>query len=236
MDNRPLHYDYQYQLASMLLTKLNAANFELAMELHSSSDFKFYTFSGLHGGLRPGPGGLEFQEAWFILSSPDSKFIRSFSEGLLDDPEFNLGRGKFGVSNIEILPRKEITKQEHFRTLSPIYLKTMREREGKLSSWDLYPKDGKFYENLHTNLVKRFESYYARSPGQDYFEVIQVTNVKAKRIRVRDNMRRCSLFSFEVQGSPELLEFGYQAGFGEKNAMGFGCVEVVERMGADLRG
>jgi len=31
----------------------------------------------------------------------------------------------------------------------------------------------------------------------------------------------------EVEASPELVEFAYDAGLGEKNAMGFGCVDVV---------
>jgi len=30
-----------------------------------------------------------------------------------------------------------------------------------------------------------------------------------------------------VEASPELIGFAYDAGLGEKNAMGFGCVDVV---------
>jgi len=52
-------------------------------------------------------------------------------------------------------------------------------------------------------------------------------NVKAKRLKIANNYRRCSLMEFEVQGSTELLEFAYEAGIGEKNAMGFGCLEVA---------
>jgi CRISPR/Cas system endoribonuclease Cas6 (RAMP superfamily) len=32
---------------------------------------------------------------------------------------------------------------------------------------------------------------------------------------------------FTVSGSPELMETGYQTGLGEKNAGGFGMVDVV---------
>jgi CRISPR-associated endoribonuclease Cas6 len=34
--------------------------------------------------------------------------------------------------------------------------------------------------------------------------------------------------TFEVEANPELIAFAYNAGFGEKNAMGFGCVDIVE--------
>jgi CRISPR-associated endoribonuclease Cas6 len=30
-----------------------------------------------------------------------------------------------------------------------------------------------------------------------------------------------------VRGSAELIEIGYEAGFGEKNSMGFGMVEMI---------
>ncbi len=33
---------------------------------------------------------------------------------------------------------------------------------------------------------------------------------------------------FEVAGSPELIEIGYAAGFGEKGSMGFGMVKETD--------
>jgi CRISPR-associated endoribonuclease Cas6 len=35
------------------------------------------------------------------------------------------------------------------------------------------------------------------------------------------------LCEFELQAPAELLRLGFQAGFGEKNSLGFGCAEVV---------
>ena len=236
LDNQQLSYDYQYYIASMLLSKLRTVNFELASELHSSVDFKYYTFSWLQGKMKHCATGLDFHEAWFVLSSPDPTFIRSFSEGLLNKPECTLGRVPFCVTGIEIMPKREIGKKSYFRTLSPMYVKTQREMNGQLRTWDLYPKDGKFYINLHMNLLHRFEHFHGREPVRDDFDILTRGEMEAKRVRIRDSMRRCSLFHFEVEGSEELLQFGYEAGFGEKTAMGFGCVEVVERIGGDLRG
>ena len=41
---------------------------------------------------------------------------------------------------------------------------------------------------------------------------------------------------FEAEGSKELLEVGYKAGFGERNSMSFGMVKVTkrEKLGAEL--
>jgi CRISPR-associated endoribonuclease Cas6 len=80
---------------------------------------------------------------------------------------------------------------------------------------------------LHRNLVARYEEYHGHKVEHDHFDVISVDNVKPKRISVGSDKRRCSLMTMTLQASPELLSFAYDAGLGEKNAMGFGCVEAT---------
>ena len=232
----PIHYDYQYGIAAMLYKKLAHANIRLANEIHSHTGFKFYTFSNLIFDDRiPSRHGLNFEQAHFYLSSPDPEFIRSFTEGLLQDPEFYLRRTETGneranilIERIEILPKETIGEVCKWKAISPIYIKTQRLQDGRLRDFDLYPKDGKFYENLHANLVARYREYHGHDVSHDHFEITDTRNVKPKRIKIANTYRRCSLMEFEVQGSPELLEFAYEAGIGEKNAMGFGCLEIVD--------
>jgi CRISPR-associated endoribonuclease Cas6 len=56
--------------------------------------------------------GLCFESAFFILSSPDDRFIKSFAEGLLQEPGFYLDgpRGKvdFAIERIEILEDRSL--------------------------------------------------------------------------------------------------------------------------------
>jgi CRISPR-associated endoribonuclease Cas6 len=229
----PLHYDYQYGIASMLYLKLAAANIDLADKTHSKKGFKFYTFSNLILDDRiPEKNGLNFSKAHFFLSSPDPEFIRSFAEGLLLEPEFFLGnngnRVIFVIERIEVLPIMHFSETCAFRTLSPIYLKTLRKQEERLVEFDLYPKDSKFYENLHKNLVARYEEFYGSKIDKDFFEVMSVSNFKPKRVKVEDNYRRCSLMELSLSANPELIQFAYDAGLGEKNAMGFGCMDIVQ--------
>ncbi len=228
-NRKQVPYDYQYALASMLYHKLAGANILLANEMHSHTGFKFYTFSNLVlDDKERSNGGLQFRNAHVILSSPDAKFIRSFAEGLLQKPEFHIGGAEMTVDRIEMLPPFELGDTCTMKTLSPIYLKTMRKINGTLQAWDLYPQDGKFYENLHNNLSARYGEYHGTPLEDDYFEVIKLTNFKPKRIKIADSHRRCSLATLEISANPKLIEFAYDAGLGEKNAMGFGCVEVVK--------
>lgn len=230
----PLHYDYQYGLASMLYAKLATSNIELADKTHSKKGFKFYTFSNLILEDRvPEKKGLNFRAAHFFLSSPDPEFIRSFAEGLLLEPEFFLGnnesRASFIIERIEVLPIVKFSNTCTFRTLSPIYLKTLRNQEDRLVEVDLYPTDSKFHENLHKNLVARYEEFYESKVDKDFFEILEVSRFKPKRVKVENNYRRCSLMNLRLSANPKLLEFAYDAGLGEKNAMGFGCIGVLER-------
>jgi len=228
----PLHYDYQYGISSMLYAKLADSDWQMAKDLHSHKGFKYYTFSHLvlenDFDCRK---GLDFEDAHFILSSPNSEFISGFTEGLFISPEFHLkNKGEkidFQIRDIEVLKTPEISTSCKFRTLSPIYTKTLRPSEGGFKEYDLYPKDAKFYENIHKNLVSKYEEYYQNKVDADYFEIRGVDDFKAKKIKIGNSYRRCSLCTMEVTGNPGLLKFAYDAGLGEKNAMGFGCIDKV---------
>lgn len=48
--------------------------------------------------------------------------------------------------------------------------------------------------------------------------------VRIKAGTAQENFIRGYTYLFKLNAPPELLRFGYHAGFGEKNSMGFGCV------------
>ena len=231
LSNRPVNFDYQYGMASMLYFKLAGSDVKLANEMHAHQGFKFYTFSNLIlMNRKTSTSGLYFEKAFFMIASPDDRFIKSFAEGLLQQPEFYLdgpdGRANFVIERMEILKEPSLGDECWFNTLSPIYVKTMRKDNEGLKEVDLYPTEPKFYENLHRNLVERFSEFYGKAPV-DHFDVIETADIKPKRIKISEGYRRCNLMSLRIQASPELLKFAYDAGLGEKNAMGFGCVDLL---------
>ncbi len=227
-----LSYNYQYYLASMLYKKLALVDTILANELHSTKQFKFYTFSNIIiEDKKRSEMGLNFNNAHIFLSSPDKNFICSFTDGLLQNPVFRLNGMQLIVKQIEILRELRIDKETYtVYTLSPIYIKTQREVDGKLKEWDLYPMDGKWYENLHQNLVSRYKEYYGYLPTEDFFEILKINSFKGKRVQIDNSFRRCSLLNFILHASKELMKFAYDAGLGEKNAMGFGQIEIKDAL------
>lgn len=229
-----LPFNHLYYLSSMLYHRLAEADVELANEAHEPGEFRQFNFSRVQPDepyqvIKKEDGGLKFDTGHFIITSPDREFIQSYCEGLLKDPEFHLGGCEFLMESVEVLPENGVSERETLRTLSPIYVKTFRrdDETGELKDWDLYPKDGKWYEKLHQNLLRRYEDYHGHPPDKDHFDVTDVRNVNAERETIRNSHRRCTTLTMDLEASKELMRFALDAGLGEKTGMGFGCMEVV---------
>ncbi|WP_423792174.1 CRISPR-associated endoribonuclease Cas6 [Methanocaldococcus indicus] len=216
-------YNHQYYLASAIYNKLQSANPIYAEKLHNYKKFKFFTFSLLQVKRRViRKEGIETIDGnvYLYLSSPKSDFIENFVSGLLDDGSLKVGNINFYVDKAKVLKVPE--KFEIFKTISPIYLKTKIEDNGKLKDYDLLPNHSKFYENLKNNLKRKYEHFYNKKCDLDFdFEILKY---KSKRMKIKNVYCRCSELVFKVWGDYELLKFGYECGFGEKNSMGFGMV------------
>ncbi|HIH97378.1 MAG TPA: CRISPR-associated endoribonuclease Cas6 [Thermoplasmata archaeon] len=135
---------------------------------------------------------------------------------MLQKPQFNLYKEIFVVTKIEILKQRRMENPCIFKTLSPIFIKTLREENGKLVEWDLYPKAGKFHENLHKNLAERYIEYPGKLPENEHFEIINIKDFEPKRIAIGSNERATprghSLMTFTVEVSEKLLNFACDAG------------------------
>jgi CRISPR-associated endoribonuclease Cas6 len=216
-------YNHQYYLASALYNKIHSSNPEYANRLHNYQKFKFFTFSLLQikkriikrEGIETIDGKVNL-----YISSPSTEFLENFISGLLEDGVLNVGDTEFFVKKAKILPVPE--KFEVLKTLSPIYLKTLVDTEKGKKVYDLLPNNSKFYENLKKNLKRKYEIFYNKKCDLDFeFEVLKF---KPKRMRIKNTYHRCSEMVFRIWGDYELIKFGYDCGFGEKNSMGFGMV------------
>lgn len=227
-------YDYQYRLASLIYRKLGEKYPEISEKEHSREGSKMYTISGLMGTKSEVTAqGLLFETGYFVLSSPDDELILNATESFLDSPGFEIKSGgkvgRFEIEKVEVLKPPKIVEKCAFKTLSPVYVKTIRGVGRDRKEIDLYPNEPKFYERIHQNLVSKYTEFYNKKP-EDHFEALGIKNTKTKRVKIDNEYRRCSLFSITLQGDPELLKFAYDAGIGEKTAMGFGCLDIIKKL------
>ena len=222
-------FNYNLALAGAVYGPIKRVDPDLAYDIHSSTGYKFFTFSWLQvpQGKTNRKGILVDGQAHFFVSSPVTRIITAFIEGILDRPVARIGGTSLHVETVEVLPQPQFNGTAVFSTLSPIIVRTAEEENGNLRVVDLYPTNPRFYENLKNNLIKKYKKLYNKERTNIDFS--KPTFAKPVRIKIKDTFHRASHMTFEAIGDTELLKLGYEAGLGGKNSMGFGMVKVKGR-------
>ena len=233
--------NYQRHLAGVIYGLLGSSDAEYARFLHdegyrqegSAKRFKFFTFSWLKGRRRIAGQDIVFAPGritWYI-SSPVEAFLTNFATGLLTAGSLRIGPAEFAIEEVQVLPTPAFAEVAHFICLSPIVASVpLEDRRTRY----VRPIEGaEFAEVVRKNLLEKYRLLHGESPADDGFEMIfdqaylsRDPNRGEKLITFKETQIKAAFVPFMVAGSPELIQVGYDAGFGVKNAAGFGMVEV----------
>ncbi len=212
------------------------ANSSLAANLHYSREIKTFTFSEIIVPKRKIDSmGIHILDghAYLIYSSPSKDYVESLVEGMLANPQLRIGRINLIIEQIEVVPTPDVSWSDvTFKTLSPIVLYTSS--DGKKKDTPLYPTDTRWYVNLEKNLRHGFEAFYGTVPHARL--TVETLHFKPKKYqfqKIRDGkVFRGAIKAvhghFRFRGDPHLIKFAYDAGVGERGAMGFGCLDIVK--------
>lgn len=233
-----LPLNYNYAVASLIYSTLNKSSIDFAARLHDKGfddegrKFKLFTFSRLNTQRTRVVKDyllLEDSKVSFQVSSPISDFIEHFVTGLFQWETFNIAGADFYLENAETLAAPEFISQMDFRALSPITETTKEEGAKHARYLDLKDDWSKIIQH---NLIHKHKALLGCSPSdeslrwiwdQDY---IAEAEKRGRRLSVLTDIHgikvRGWLAPFIVEGSRELIELGYEAGFGSRNSMGFG--------------
>ncbi|MGE0881900.1 MAG: CRISPR-associated endoribonuclease Cas6 [Blastocatellales bacterium] len=212
----------------------------------SSKRFKLFVFS-----IPEAPRGFQFQgeekvfssgTVFWQISSPNAEFITSLIAGMAMKGNVRIGRTRFAVADVQIVNPPEISDEMRFIALSPLVAsRAEKGTDGKLSK--IYLRDEEsFALAVADNLKKKFTAWSGRQSedgefefafDRDYlvkaggFDSRKVTRTlwfikhfsdgKQERIGIRGIQA-----PFWVRGNRELIEYGWETGFGEANSQGFG--------------
>lgn len=235
--------NYQHHLTAAIYGLLTASDAEYARFLHetgygveeSAKRFKLFVFSWLRGRhqvegdqLRFAPGPLVWQ-----IASPVAEFLTHCATGLLAEAALSVGPTAFPITQIQTLPPPQFTdlaETAHFTCLSPI-VAALRLPDG--GTRYLTPGDGEaFSAAIRANLLRKHAILHGGPPADDRFQLafdpayLERSGGGTKLITYKTTQIRAAFAPFHASGSAELLRVGYEAGFGEKNAGGFGMVEM----------
>lgn len=218
--------------------------------LEGQKRFKFFTFSHLQ--LRP-PFQPEPQRQSIRLDSGRASLVLSFLlddslhhfiTGLFQKLHFGIGNpqfypAEFTVDTVEILPKPAFQETMRYKALSPLCLGASE--EGTPHAQYRSPTSPDYAGLLLNNLIHKLQTagHYTPTWAQQQATTMEspqlslrlLSEPRKKGITLKSHTAQQTqvvgyLFNFELTAPAQLQEIGYYAGFGEKNAQGFGCVEV----------
>jgi CRISPR-associated endoribonuclease Cas6 len=237
-----LPLNYQHAVASMIYATLGQASATFAARLHDTGfhadgrTFKLFTFSRLVTARSRLVGDrllLAEPTVYLEITSPVGDFVEHFVAGLFQCETFNIAGAQFRLTEAETLPAPVVTNRMRLRALSPI---TEAVGEGQPHPRFLDPADD-WSEIIRQNLLRKHRALYGHEPADTELHwtwdeaYLAAAARHGRRASVLTDIRgikiRGWLAPFTVAGSKDLIELGYEAGYGARNSMGFGMAEVA---------
>ena len=172
---------------------------------------------------------------YFVVCSPDSKFIQSFATNLLKKGKIYLESNLLEVISINLEPTPNYRKKVIVRALSPITVySTVKTPDGRKKTYYYNPFEKEFEDLLLKNLLRKLSVWTGKimnlseKPKDCYIKPYKVSKRNERIIIYKDTVIKGWDGLYELKLSPELFQIAFDAGLGAKNSQGFGCVEFVK--------
>lgn len=234
-----LPIQYNYLLQGLIYANLEPA---LASWLHQrgnaygSRSFKLFTFSRLFGKRSIGEGRIRFNGPFhFYLSAVDAEILGSLAEHLLKRPVVRLGKAECRVQEVGVEPEPEIdpTIPIRVQTLSPITAySTLNTPDGRKKTYYYAPTEKEWSDALIANIGRKAKACgWASDTDSDLAEgwvhPYKVRSGDQRILNFKGTIIKGWTGLYEVKLPEPYFRLAYDAGFGAKNAQGFGMVAIV---------
>ncbi|MFW6225214.1 MAG: CRISPR-associated endoribonuclease Cas6 [Bacteroidota bacterium] len=244
-----LPINYQYPVSSWIYKVLNSGNSEFTQWLHTNGykdgnkQFRLFNFSRIlvkYFNIKEDRMIIKQPEISLYISFYPIETLGHFITGLFKNQECTIGDNKsqasFTVQAVEKLPEPYFHPNVTFKTLSPLLISHKETPAQKYATYKHLEEEdyGQLFIN---NLITKYNAFYTL---QDIDKCIDKRTVhagfkllntpKSNLISIKSgtqNESKLKAYSFQFQliASEPFIRFGYYAGFGEKNSLGFGCVK-----------
>jgi CRISPR-associated endoribonuclease Cas6 len=247
-----LPINYQYELSAWIYKTLNSGNSEFADWLHNHGYstgrkiFKLFAFSK----IKPGKYKI-VKDRMEIASGQASLYVSFFLPeaagpfilGVFRNQSFTIGdkisRCSFVVSTIEKVKEPKWSNEMSFRADSPVVVSIL----GVKYAQYLEPSHKEYGNYIIQNLINKYAT--AITARKNYNGIVDLShkgNISfklmskpvSKLITIKTGTKeetkiRGYTYNFKLKAPLELMKIGYYSGFGEKNSLGFGSVELIEQ-------
>ncbi len=235
------YYDREYytKIQGLIFNLLRNSEYSL---LHDKGGYKFFCFSNIF----PFSEFInEGDERTLIISSPDRYLIEVIKNKLIEKEFISIGRCEFKITNINKL---DIKLQHNCRLIAstPIIVRIpewnyekynipKEYRKPRYVYWRPEYSFEAFVKQLEENLIKKYKEFFKKEIYIDrIFEIFRFikgpiavpVDIKGKKQVFVGSLWEFS-FSVLSKAQMEILKFGIDCGFGERNSLGFGFINVI---------
>ena len=224
--------------------------------INNNKRFKLFTFSKLyinseliHNNINGEKDRLKIKDNNIecIISFHIEEAIETFIIGIFSQQQFTLGDRistvLLQVKTVEKINEPEFKEEMIFETISPIVvcknLIKIYDEKKEFNCIYLSPEDINYEEFFINNMISKYISIFDRNNfNNSIFESNEIkfeaiTKSKSKLITIKSDTTEQSkvkgfMFNFKLIAPKELMKLCYNSGFGEKNSMGFGFVNILK--------
>jgi len=248
--------NYNYFLSSAIYNLLGFGKKEFAQFLHDKGfdvrgkTYKLFTFALRFEKyqIQNDSIKLESPRVTLFVSSPLlNDFLGGIVLGSFREKVLNLKIGNelkpFDIEQIEEVPPPKFHEETKFSLMSPLVLSTRKIYKGETSQYYLRFSDDTELINriFNQNLANKYLAITGKEYNgkgvifhwdTEYINKALARNKRiTKRIAIYANKTPINVIGnmapFTLKGDTELMKIGYEAGYGEKNSMGFGMAKVT---------
>lgn len=221
---------------SFIKKAFERSNPSLYKELFDTKRTKPYVFSPYFGKeFKEGRIGKNIS---MIFSSGDPTIVSNLWNGILKlkqkgDDCLNISNTTYHLTNIILLPLKKIKKSEViFKTIGISVLTDPHENADEFNKWYVTPNNlERFNEVLKERVQERLE-HIKGIKKRVRIELVKIEGKKIEETIVPHYNGYVKGFrgEFLLKGTPQILQFLYDFGFGVRTGQGFGLLEIVKEL------
>jgi CRISPR-associated endoribonuclease Cas6 len=138
------------------------------------------------------------------------------------------------ITDIKLIPQKKIYAEKIiFKSLGVLVLNNPEASRADFKKWYIIPTDNivKFNECLSQRINSRYQ-FFTKKVGIHTIRLSLLNDsfIKETIVKHYGGYIRGFRGIFQLEGSPEILQFVYDYGFGIRTGQGFGLLEVVKQI------
>jgi CRISPR-associated endoribonuclease Cas6 len=233
------YQEHHYQLQGFIYNLLKGSKFE---NIHDKEGYKFFCFSNIFPA-----SDLKVRDIrHLIISSPNGHFIKHIAdrlEELMNSKRYiTIGNMEFDIKMVKPFDIK-LKMPVTLITGTPIVIRIPRAKYERFNIKPKYPYKylywrqeyplELFIEQFEDNLRKKYRAFSGRDANNEsIIEMLRFKKQVSTKIIMKDQEHTVIgtvwEFWFNDYTHKELLRFGIDSGFGERNSLGFGFMNVIK--------